>query len=239
MADVSLDLRYADWRATEDGERVVQYVAQRALAMRQRGWRHYGIAALVEVARYDRALEVGPDHDGLKINNSYRAFIAREVMQDPRIEGFFEIRRSVADAPESLPPGTQPADFGMPGTADDKAWRESVGGGRPMPESVRMDTSGMPAEAASIARHIEDRVWGNIRTIPPVTPADVPVATRWRCTQPECGQEVTMESAPHIQPGLGGYKQGQCPNRTCWTNKRTGKERGHSFFAPIKRGAHL
>lgn len=89
----SLQDRFDQWLATEDGQAVYTNVRDRALALRRRGWRHYGIAALVEAARYDAALVVGPD-EPWRINNSYRSRLARRLMSDhPELAGFFETRR--------------------------------------------------------------------------------------------------------------------------------------------------
>ena len=61
------------------------------------GHTHYGIAALVEVLRYQHATTNDPTSE-FKFNNNYRAFMAREIMQEnPIFEGFFSTRKSVAD----------------------------------------------------------------------------------------------------------------------------------------------
>jgi len=89
----SLQDRYAEWRSTPDGEEVVEAIRQAALRLRARGFSHYGIAALYEAARYTRALRVGPDAEGFKLNNNWRSRIARELMaQDSSLAGFFEVR---------------------------------------------------------------------------------------------------------------------------------------------------
>ena len=64
-----------------------------------RGYTHYGIAALVEVLRYEYTLTNDPSSE-FKFNNNYRAFMAREIMQKPMLEGFFSTRKSVADLTE-------------------------------------------------------------------------------------------------------------------------------------------
>lgn len=196
-----LDARYAAWRATADGGKVVGYVLDKALRLRERGWRHYGVAALVEVARYDRALEVGPDAEGLKINNSFRAYIAREVMAaDDRLAGFFEVRRSAADVA-----GYDGRDGSIEASDEDE---EALMYGAPEPYR--------PGLA-------------------PVTVEQVPTANRWRCVQPGCARVVTREHDKHLEPALGGYLTGQCPEKGCWSNNGPNrKEKGTSMFAPIK-----
>ena len=84
---------YLLWRGTEDGQAVVESIRRRALELRSYGWHHYGIQALAEVARFDRALLVGPDAAGFKVNNSHLSRLARDLMREsPDLVDFFEIR---------------------------------------------------------------------------------------------------------------------------------------------------
>lgn len=220
MSDI--DIRYADWRATGDGAAVVGYVRDRALRLRERGFRHYGISALVETARYDHALEVGPDARGLKIDNNHRAFIARELMaSEPMLEGFFEVRRSKADGREAVSMGGIPYRSLPRIPSVDRMAAETV-------EQVAASVT-----TASFGEAALPLVAPTVLGLPPVTPDDVPVGDRWSCAT--CGHEVTMESHPTLQPALGGHKQGQCPNAQCWSNKRGGKARGHAIFTIVRR----
>lgn len=89
-----LDDQYGAWRRTEDGQEVYTNVRDRALRLRARGWQHFGIKALWEAARYDRALAVGPDAAGFKMNNNLHSRMARELMASvPELADFFELRR--------------------------------------------------------------------------------------------------------------------------------------------------
>lgn len=89
----SLQERYLDWRETPNGLAVVSAVTEAALRLRRRGFRHYGIAALFEGARYTYALRVGPDAEGFKLNNNWRSRLARDLMKEyAELEGFFELR---------------------------------------------------------------------------------------------------------------------------------------------------
>jgi len=89
----TLQEKYEDWRATPDGEVVYEAVRAAALRLRERGWRHYGIHALWEAARYTHALKVGPDEEGWKLNDHHTSRMARELMEnEPALDGFFEIR---------------------------------------------------------------------------------------------------------------------------------------------------
>jgi len=90
----SLQSRYEAWRRTPDGQKIVAAVTEAALALRRRGFTHYGIAALFEAARYTYALAVGPDADGWRLNNSWRSRLARDLMREaPELDGMFETRR--------------------------------------------------------------------------------------------------------------------------------------------------
>ena len=88
-----LQRRFEEWLATDDGQAVYEHVRGRALRLRRRGWRRFGMKALWEAARYDRALEVGPDAEGWKVNNNYHSRLARRLMdEEPELQGFFELR---------------------------------------------------------------------------------------------------------------------------------------------------
>ena len=90
---LTLQERYDEWRASDDGREVYAAVRDAAIRLRNRGFRHYGIAALFEAARYTRALRVGPDAEGFKMNNNWRSRLARELMDhEPELAGFFELR---------------------------------------------------------------------------------------------------------------------------------------------------
>lgn len=69
------------------------YAALRRLALRLRGQgvERYGIAGLFEVLRYEQALQT--NGEDFRLNNSYRAFYARMLMdREPELKDFFEIR---------------------------------------------------------------------------------------------------------------------------------------------------
>lgn len=62
-----------------------------ALDLKRKGVTRYGIAGLFEVLRYDSALATGGD--AFKLNNSFRSFYARLLMDnEPRLRDFFELR---------------------------------------------------------------------------------------------------------------------------------------------------
>src|SRR4030095_3198875 len=66
-----------------------------ALEAKRAGRRHIGIGMLYERLRWYTLIEA--KGDTFKVNNNYRAFYARMLMEDPELDGIFETRRSVAD----------------------------------------------------------------------------------------------------------------------------------------------
>lgn len=89
---------YLEWRKTSDGEAVVAAIRRRAIELRRRGWSRYGIQALAEVVRFDRALSVGPDAAGYRVNNSHLSRLARDLMaEDQDLASFFEVRELRSD----------------------------------------------------------------------------------------------------------------------------------------------
>ena len=76
---------------------VIQSLTKMCYDLYNNGHNHYGIAALVEVLRYQHSCTYDPSSE-FKFNNNYRAFLAREIMQtNPLLQGFFSTRKSVAD----------------------------------------------------------------------------------------------------------------------------------------------
>jgi hypothetical protein len=60
------------------------------------GHERYSIAALFELVRWHRTVEVRSS-DGFKLNNNHRAFYAREIMErEPDLAGFFATREQTA-----------------------------------------------------------------------------------------------------------------------------------------------
>lgn len=89
----SVQDRFEQWVESDEGQAVYENVRARALRLRERGWTHFGMKAIWEAARYDRALQVGPDAAGFKLNNNHHSRLARRLMEDePRLRGFFETR---------------------------------------------------------------------------------------------------------------------------------------------------
>lgn len=75
----------------EANPQVARRIAKMALDLQRKGFRVYGIAALFEVMRFDYNLTT--DGDPFKLNNNYRAFYARLIMDKmPKLDGFFRTR---------------------------------------------------------------------------------------------------------------------------------------------------
>lgn len=92
-----LEQKYQEWRATKDGQAVYREVVARARLLRSRGLKRYGLAAIWEAIRYDRTLALAEAMEW-RLNNSWRAFIAREIeSREPDLDGFFAKRESMAD----------------------------------------------------------------------------------------------------------------------------------------------
>lgn len=93
VEDSAIETAYRAWLRTEDGGTISRHIRDRAKALVDRGFTHYGIAALFEAARFDRDLDVGPDVEGWKLNNNHRSRLARDLMAKyPELAGFFETR---------------------------------------------------------------------------------------------------------------------------------------------------
>jgi len=87
--------RFAAFHATNP--HVLTALRELALRLRRRGVKHYGIAALFEVLRFESMIRTA-DPEGWKLNNSYRSFYSRLLMaQCAELDGFFETRTSAAD----------------------------------------------------------------------------------------------------------------------------------------------
>ena len=80
------------WQYHHDHPDVYDALRRLALdAIERRGYTHMGIAALWEILRWERRLDMT---DGVfKANNNYRAYYARLLMErEPQLVGFFRLR---------------------------------------------------------------------------------------------------------------------------------------------------
>lgn len=85
--------KFETWLATEHGQVVAREAARRALILKAKGIRRYGIGAIAESIRFDHAVRIGERSDQYKVNNNYRSLLARRLMEKyPALNGFFETR---------------------------------------------------------------------------------------------------------------------------------------------------
>lgn len=72
---------------------VYEALRELALRMKLRGMRRWSINGAFEVLRYEVAMHTSDPTSEFKLDNSYRALYARELMErEPELDGFFETR---------------------------------------------------------------------------------------------------------------------------------------------------
>jgi len=87
--DATLAEQFAAFHA--QNAHVYRALVRMARDLHRKGVQRWGIANLVEKLRFDYA--VMTDGDEFRLNNNYRAFYARLIMdQEPDLAGFFEVR---------------------------------------------------------------------------------------------------------------------------------------------------
>lgn len=79
--------RYDDWKRSEDGQRVMEAITVRALALGRMGEQRISSKRLVEEVRAALHRE---------INNDFTALIARELNEYPELVGKIELRQRKA-----------------------------------------------------------------------------------------------------------------------------------------------
>ena len=89
-----LEERFAAFHAANPD--VYDELRDMAIAAIRRGRDRLGIAQLFEVLRWNRSVET--KFDSFKLNNSFRSFYSRMLMEkEPVLAGVFETRSSEAD----------------------------------------------------------------------------------------------------------------------------------------------
>ena len=95
--DLSMLGRYTAWRATPHGYEVFQLCSELAGRLVERGFKHYGCAAIIQTARWHYSIKHGPDAEGYKVNNNYEPYLSREMTERQIVpEGFFRTRKTRA-----------------------------------------------------------------------------------------------------------------------------------------------
>jgi hypothetical protein len=89
---LTIQAQYEEWRESPEGKLAYSLCRDAALTLKDRGFKHFGIAAIWERARYEAAIQTGPKQ-AFKLNNNWRSRIARELMNNEiELVGFFETR---------------------------------------------------------------------------------------------------------------------------------------------------
>ena len=90
--DKTIGERFATFDA--DYPQVYRMMVGFARQARRRGFKVYGMKAIIERARWETAMTWGPDVEGFKMNNDFAPLYARKIMSEhPDLDGFFRIRR--------------------------------------------------------------------------------------------------------------------------------------------------
>jgi hypothetical protein len=78
----------------KENPKLWEYIKRYALEVKRRGLIHYGIAAIIERARWELNVTISVlDGEDFKINNNYRSRYARKLMAEvPDLVGFFRVR---------------------------------------------------------------------------------------------------------------------------------------------------
>lgn len=72
--------RYQTWRETPHGQEVFDKVIEQGKKILARGFKRYSMQMLVCIVRHHQHLKHGVDRYGLKVNNSFVSYLAREAM---------------------------------------------------------------------------------------------------------------------------------------------------------------
>ena len=92
----ALERKYKRWIGTPVAQEIKAEVIKRARSLKAMGFTDYGIDGIWTAMRYDRAMELGPDVDGYRLNNNWRRFLSDEIMAEcPDLDGFLTRRSSV------------------------------------------------------------------------------------------------------------------------------------------------
>lgn len=88
-----LERRYREWLATPAGQKVFALFERFALQMLDHG-RRFGIALIAERVRWEIRTTWAVDESGWKINNSWRAYLSRSLIERyPGLAALIETRR--------------------------------------------------------------------------------------------------------------------------------------------------
>ena len=84
--------RFDIWIHTDHGREIARAVIRLAMALKNSGFKKFGIGAIVERIRWNMAVK-NRDENGFKISNSYRAGLSRfAVDRRPELKDFFMMK---------------------------------------------------------------------------------------------------------------------------------------------------
>ena len=76
-----------------DHPKLLHQLYEIALRAKRKGYQHWSMDAAFHVLRWETSITTGRN-DGLKVNNNFSAFAARDLMKRyPDLEGFFQLRK--------------------------------------------------------------------------------------------------------------------------------------------------
>lgn len=83
----------AGWEECKrDHPGLLRQLREIALRAKRKGYQRWSMDAAFHVLRWETTLTTGSD--GLKVNNNFSAFAARDLMRTyPELEGFFQLRK--------------------------------------------------------------------------------------------------------------------------------------------------
>ena len=82
------------WIASSKGQAVYKEVCGLARQLRNQGYLKYGISAIWEYIRFSRVLATVSEDEGFKLNNTYRSFLSRYIMdREEDLMDFFTTKK--------------------------------------------------------------------------------------------------------------------------------------------------
>lgn len=93
-AETNRDLQFAFEKFHQANPGVMKLLVRLAYEVKARGHERIGIATLYERARWEVLYGPTASTDGYRLNNSWRAFYSRLIMDtEPELAGFFQTRK--------------------------------------------------------------------------------------------------------------------------------------------------
>jgi hypothetical protein len=91
LPEASIEARFLAFH--QENPHVYERIVRKARALKAAGREFYGVGAFYEDLRWDDPTPTGPDAQGFRLNNDFRALYSRLVMErNEDLEGFFRTR---------------------------------------------------------------------------------------------------------------------------------------------------